>query len=920
MGRIGGSIWEIRVDPLCARRWVLKRRCKRLHQVLRALYPAAINPQQCPPTLKLFERRESKAPLFHENEKNGLSPFIGFTIRIAGSQETGRTGREKKMAIDRRLLKKGFEKLGRIVFRNRLKVLAVLLVAFAGLVSQLPKTRFDTSTESFFRKTDPILMEYDALREQFGREEVVAIGISPPEVFDRKFLEKLTQFHEAIEDEVPFVQEVTSLANVRNTRGEGDVLIVEDLLETLPQSPAEMEELRKRVFASRLYPNFLISKDATLTTVIIETLAYSPGESDGDVLAGFDSEESAGEGNQGTGEERVPLTVEENSALFQAVDRVMDRFKGPDFPLVVLGQPLLSDYFQRNMQKDMGTFLMLAILTIAVLLGFLFRRVSGVALPLIVVILSFISTVGIMAATGTPFTMTTFILPSFILATGVGASVHLLAIFFRRYQEQGDKEEAIVYAMGHSGLPILMTSLTTSVALFAFSTAKMPPVAQMGIFAGTGVLIALVYTLILIPAALALWPVRPPRRGAEQVERSVFDRALAGVGNFAVDRAVAVVIAAGLLVAVSAIGIATLRFSVNFFEYIPKSAALRQANELFDEKMGGSVPLAVVIDTGKENGLYEPAVMNNIQALERFAESYRIERDGSRVVSNTVSLVNVVKETNQALNSNGAEFYALPQTRAAIAQELLLFENSGSDDLENFVDSRFSKSRLSITVPTRDASDYVDFVRDVRAEGLRLFGDEAKVTVTGILHLFSSMISAMMVDMAKSYLIAGAVITILMMVLIGSVRIGLLSMVANFFPILLTLGLVMGFAGIRLDMFNLMIGGIALGLAVDDTIHFFHNFRVYYGEYKDVRRAVQETFLTAGRAMVFTTLVLVAGFWLFMFGTMNNIFFFGLLTGITLIFALLSDFLLAPAMLELVIRTKYGHTLAGKWSTHPSTQ
>lgn len=824
------------------------------------------------------------------------------------------------MGINRRLLNKGFENLGRGVYHNRLKVLTVLLIVFAGLFTQLQKIRFDTSTESFFRKTDPIMVDFEALREQFGREEVVIVGITPKEVFDRKFLEKLAKFHDAIEKEVPYRKEVTSLANVRNTRGEGDTLVVEDLLKTIPQSPAEMAALRKRVFASRLYPNFLISKDGTLTTVVIETLAYSPGKTDGEDLSGFDDEDSDGESakDEAKSEDKVPLTVEENKALIKAVYKVMDRFKGPDFPMVVLGQPLLSDYFQRNMQKDMGTFLMLAMLAIGLLLMVLFRRMAGVVLPLIVVILSFISTVGVMGATGTPFTMTTFILPSFILATGVGATVHLLAIFFRRYGQRGDKEEAVIYAMGHSGLPILMTSLTTSAGLFAFATVKMPPVAHMGIFAGIGVLIALVYTLVLIPAALSLWPMRPVRQGAQREKRSALDRALVGVGNFAVDRAVAVVIGGVLMVIVSAIGLASLRFSVNFFEYLPKTSALRQANDLFDKKMGGSVRLAVVIDTGKENGQYEPAVMNNIDALERFAKAYRLKRDGTQVVSNTVSLVNIVKETNQALNSNNAEFYAIPRERAAIAQELLLFENSGSEDLENFVDSLFSKSKLSITVPTRDASDYVEFVNDIQAEGKKLFGDDARVSVTGILHLFSSMISAMMVSMAKSYLIASVVITFLMIVLIGSVRIGLLSMLANFFPILITLGVVMGFTGIRLDMFNLMIGGIALGLAVDDTIHFFHNFRVYYGEYKDVRRAVQETFLSAGRAMVFTTLVLVVGFWLFMFGTMNNIFYFGLLTGVTLIFALLSDFLLAPAMLELVIRTKYGRTLAEKWSTNPS--
>ena len=255
--------------------------------------------------------------------------------------------------------------------------------------------------------------------------------------------------------------------------------------------------------------------------------------------------------------------------------------------------------------------------------------------------------------------------------------------------------------------------------------------------------------------------------------------------------------------------------------------------------------------------------------------------------------------------------------------DLLLFENSGSDDLENIVDSLFSKSRVAITVPTRDAADYVDFIADVRKEAERLFGDSAEVTVTGILSLFASLIFLMMRSMAQSYLIAGIVITFMMMILIGSIRVGLLSMIANLFPIMVTLGVVMGFFGLRLDVFTLMIGGIALGLAVDDTIHFFHNFRNYFSVYGDVRRAVQETFLTAGKAMLFTTLVLVAGFWLFMFGTMNNIFYFGLLTGLTLIFALAADFLLAPAIMELAIRTKYGRSLAERWcgsqsAAHPA--
>ncbi|MCZ6730163.1 MAG: efflux RND transporter permease subunit, partial [SAR324 cluster bacterium] len=296
----------------------------------------------------------------------------------------------------------------------------------------------------------------------------------------------------------------------------------------------------------------------------------------------------------------------------------------------------------------------------------------------------------------------------------------------------------------------------------------------------------------------------------------------------------------------------------------------------------------------------------------RYAEQ-QAKPDGRHYVGKTNSVVDVLKEINKALNENRDEYYTVPQNRQLIAQELLLFENSGSDDLENVVDSQLGKARLSLIVPWDDTEVYVDFVRDLRREAESRLAEFATVTITGELNLFTQMIFTMMQSMAQSYLIAVVVITIMMMLLVGSFRIGLLSMIANLAPIVLTMGLIMGYFDIRLDVFTLLIGSIALGLAVDDTIHFFHNFRRYYGEGKSVQEAVRETLLTTGRAMMFTTLVLVIGFWLFMFATLNNVFNFGLLTGIALLFALAADFLLAPAMLTLVIRSSYGRTLTERW-------
>ncbi|MEE8435296.1 MAG: MMPL family transporter, partial [bacterium] len=607
------------------------------------------------------------------------------------------------------------------------------------------------------------------------------------------------------------------------------------------------------------------------------------------------------------------LTPEQKTAMDAAVRKLGALFEGPDFPLVFGGAPVLDVFFDAAMQKDMGTFTGLAVLAIGIFLLVLFRRIAGVVLPLLVVILSLLSTIGLMAATGVSFTIPTTILPSFLLAVGVGASVHLLAIFFRDFQQHGDKERAIAFALGHSGLPIVMTSITTAAGLFAFMTSQMAPVAHLGIFGGMGALIALVYTVVLMPALLALWPLRQHPRFASRNHGIFFDRILTWVADFSVRRAWPIVIVSLLLVAVSFAGLTQLRFSMNFLTWIPQSIPIRQAFDKIDQKMKGSMSLEVVVNTGTENGLYEPKAMNGIEGLAKFARDYRNAR-GQNFIGNTNSVVNVLKETHKALNENRPEFYKVPQNRQLIAQELLLFENSGSDDLENLVDTQFSLARLSLRAPFDDAIVYVNFVKELKAEARRRIGD-GSVTVTGTMNMWTSMIDNMMRSMAQSYMIAFGVISILMMVLVGSIRVGVLAMVVNLSPILVTMGLIMGFADIPLDAFTLLIGSIALGLAVDDTIHFFHNFRRYYGKTQDVRQAVRETLIGSGRAMLFTTMVLVAGFWLFMFATLTNNFNFGLLTGLALLFALLADFLFAPAMLTLVTRTRYGREVARRWGS-----
>jgi hypothetical protein len=808
------------------------------------------------------------------------------------------------MATLRARIETGFGALARTIYHHRLKTLLIVLIAAAALVSQLRFITFDTSTEAFFRQSDPALVDYNRFRDQFGRDEFIVAAIDPPQVFDRAFLERLRAFHTALEAEVPHLKEVTSLINVRNTRGEGDRLIVEDLLEQMPESPAAMAALRERVLRSELYPNLFISEDGRFTTVVIETVAFSGADQAVDLSAGFGG--SPLDGGIQPAQARKPLTDAENTETVRAVERVAARFAAPDFPIHLGGSPIVTDFLKRAMQSNMARFMGLAILVIGLFLGVLFRRISGVVLPLLVVLLSVVSTVGAMAALGVPFKLPLMILPSFLLAVGVGAVVHVLAIFYRNFEQGENKEEALVHAMSHSGLPIVMTSLTTAAGLFSFVTAALASVADLGMFASLGVIIALVYTLVLVPALLALLPVRrhprfaKPRTGTTPLS----DRVLMGLGSFATHRPGLVVGLSVLLALVAAAGLPWLRFSHNTLAWFPQSSQIRQSIDLIDRELKGSLSVEMVIDTGRENGLYEPETLARLDALAGFAEAYR-DGTGQPFVGKTSSVVDVVQEINRALNENRQAYYRLPEHRDLIAQELLLFENSGSDDLERQVDSRFSKARLSVKTPWNDAAFYVRFVEELDAKGRELFGDSATVTVTGLMRLFTESISALMRSMVTSYSAAIVVITVLMILLIGRVRLGLLSMIPNLLPILMTLGF-MGWVGIRLDAFTLLIGSISLGLAVDDTIHFFHHYLRYYARSHDPHQAVHDTLLTAGRAMLFTTMVLITGFWLFMFATLNNLFYFGLLTGMTLVIALAADLLFAPAMLTLLARWEMG--------------
>ncbi len=804
--------------------------------------------------------------------------------------------------MNRVAIEQGFVSYGGWLIRWRWLLLPLLLLISVLLFSNLSKITIDTSNEGFLRADDPILLDYNRFREQFGREEVVLIALRPPDIFAPKFLQRLRQFHRDLEAQVPYLDEVTSLVNVRYTIGNENELLVEDLLEAFPDTPQGYEALRQAALNHPFYRDLLLARDGSVTTLVIETQAFSPLQGEEDLLsAGFEEvvEDSSVQ------QARSFLTDEENGEVVAAVMQLVEQYRSEGFPLEVAGSPVVMEVLKRSMQSDMHRFTLTMVAIISVLLFVMFRRASGLFAPLLVVILSLLATISLMGLSGVPLKLPTQILPSFILAVGIGDSVHILSIFYRRFDHGGDRNEAIRYALGHSGLAVVLTSLTTAAGLFSFSTAELGAVAELGLFGSAGVLFAMLYSLTLLPLLLALLPLRPRNQQLQQQADAEgnshltrLDRVLDRMVHYATNHANSVVFISVLLFIVAIAGITQLQFKHDVMKWFAQEEPVRLATEQIDRDLNGTISIEVLVDSGQREGLYDPDL---IAALAKLQDEAEVLGEGRAALQTgkRISVVDVLRETNQALNENRQDQYRVPQQRELVAQELLLFENSGSDDLENLVDSRLQTARITFRLPWREAGAYTSVVGDLQQRIDDLFEGLAEVQVTGLMMIFARTLSAMMTSMAQSYTIAAFVITGMMILLVGHVRLGLISMIPNLLPITIVLG-VMGLTGLPLDAFTMLIGSIALGLAVDDTVHFMHNFQRYYRQSGDSEEAITHTLHTAGRAMVVTTVVLSLGFFIFMNSTMNNLINFGALTGLAIVLALLADLLLAPALMTLI--------------------
>lgn len=670
----------------------------------------------------------------------------------------------------------GLERWGRLVVRNHWLVLAASGLCLLVMASALPRMRVENSSQSYLHDDHPASIRYEAFGEQFGQDDQILIAITPPDVFEPHFLESLRDLHAVLEAELPHVTEVNSLVNARRTRGEGDMLIIEDLLDEWPTKPEDFAALRTRVLANPLYLDALISRDGRTTTITIEPNLYASTDDDdplADLAAGFEADEDPGRQSRPD-----YLSNEEKNELVVALDTVLERHARPGVDIQISGGSIVERRLDAMMNADIRAYMGLSGLAIALFLYGLFRRISGVLLPLVVVAASLVATLGTMVWIDIPFSLVLGMLPIFTMTVGVCTTVHVLVVVYREIGQGRSCEDAVAAAFRHSGLAISMASLTTAAGLCSFMTAELGPIQDLGRIAPFAVAYTFVFTMTLLPALMALMPLRARVRAGRRAAVPISERLLVWIGAMSVRHARAVLLATLVLVVILCAGAARLHFAHEPVSWFPEGDPTRVAIELVDRVMRGSTNVEVVIDTGRENGLHEPEVLRRIETAMELAEELTV---GPVFVGKALSLVDIVKESHEALNGGRPEARVIPDSRPVVSQELLLFENGGSEDLEKFSDSQFRIARLSLRLPESDAVPYIKFLDELDA-GLAATLGPIAYEVTGRTVIAARSIAALITSMGTSYVIALVVITPLMMLMVGDLRLGLISMVPNLLP------------------------------------------------------------------------------------------------------------------------------------------
>jgi len=737
-----------------------------------------------------------------------------------------------------------------------------LVTVFFGTFA--PRIEFLTDMEKMLPQDNPVVRRFEETKDTFGSQSMVMVAMAAPEggtVFNLETLKKLyaiTDEFEKLEDD-KLLEDVMSPANMDIVQGTATALVVGPILPHPPETEEDVAVFREKALSERMLKGTFVLEDGSAIAMILKVHPEA---------------------------EKSQAKIDE---LMERVNAIIARYEGPE-RFYVTGSAALAYYANQYMHRDLAVLFPIVILVVMAVLYVSFRSLQGMALPLIVVLIAVIWTVGLMALCGVKLTMASTVLPVLLVAVGSAYGIHVVNDYFERaVQGKDSREELIAQVVEEMANPVFTAALTTAAGFLTLLSAFLQPIREFGLFTAAGVMFSFILSLTLIPAVLAL--TRTPKAVYRRREQgSILERgsrfladALSGRGRWVV-LGIAVVV-----IAVFASQIPHLKVETDQSKYFRQDSPVIVGTNFIEEHFaGGSMQMSVVIDTGRRDGIKDPKVLQFMDELQAYLESLD-------PVGDTTSIVDLIKETNYTLHGDDDAYYTIPPTKRAVAQVLLMYEMGGGEVLKSMVTRNFSKAQVTAmvrSVGSAELKQLLDQVHDYLAKhtppGIVAYTTGAPDVY---IELSQKLIHSQITTLFTSMGAVGVIVAVLM----GSLVAGLFALTPLVLSVVGNFG-TMALAGANLDIATVMIASIVIGIGVDYAVHVITRYRRERMKGKPHRDALFVTYNTAGRAVLYNALTLTAGFLVLLFSSFGALQTMGWLIALTMVTSALGALLIIPTI------------------------
>lgn len=752
-----------------------------------------------------------------------------------------------------------------IVTRRWLTILLSLLVMLALAAGATRLIVVDVDFRNHFGESDPHLIALEQLEETYALSDAVLVAVAPHNgtIFTQETLVAIEELTEQLW-RTPYATRVDSISNYTHSEGFEDELVVEQLIdEASSLSNTDIQRIMDIALGTEEVAGRFVSRDGRVAGLVVS------------IILPDDNRELA--------------KREVTDYLYETVANAGEKYTSIDYHL--LGGLILNRVIGDALDDETGILGPIALGTMLLVALVLTRSIWGTLAIMLMIATIIPSALGFAGWTGLRLFGESGAALFVLMAVTVAHSVHIIEGMARGLRQGMAKAEAAIHAVRVNMWPVFLTSFTTAIGFLSLNFVDMPPFRVMGNIVAFGSMCAFAFAVTLLPAFLSVLPFRAQKMREDK--QDFFDR----LSRFVISYRTILLCFFGILTVFLVAGISKIELRENWLEVLDESYEFRQSADFLSENFPGVETYEYSLDSGREGAVTD---IEYLEQVESFANWYREQPEFVHIFS----IADIMKRLNKNLHGDNPEYYALPDDPELAAQYLLLYEFSlpVGRDLNNLIDHDRRATRVTVSVKSMSSKEKIDLDDRARA-WLRQNVPSMETGATGISIVGSHSIQRNIENMLQGTFVAMAIVSLLLFAIFRSIRLGLVSLIPNFLPAAMAMGL-WGYLVGEVGVPAAVVTAIAFGVIVDDTIHFMTKYTDSRKAGKLPSESVQIAFSSVGRALFTTTIVFGLGFMVFGASGVVGNQVLGLLVGITVIIALVADFLFLPPLLMLLDGTK----------------